>query len=550
MLIPGADGPRLFASLDSFLPPVPGHTLAGRGVANHQFLLALMRYGSFEAYHFFLPTPEELRAFRTTYGAQAPGGASISSLPRRQLIERLEDTPYTVFHLANQSDWFQGLCSLRNERAGHPFPVTALIHDISDQANMNAYLAMGLAGPRPYDAIICTSDSGRNVLRACFNDLLAATGQRIQPPLSFPMRLPALPLGIDAAAMAQGDRARGRALARIPIDRTVLLYVGRFSAHDKMDVFPLLQAFSRLRNKPGGESLTLMMAGSRQGTPYVDMIQMWAQALGISDDVALLTDFDEESKPDIYAAADIFISPCDNPQETFGLTVVEAMAAGCPVVVSDYDGYREAVPEQAGIRIPTYSVGISADLSDMAPLSHRRSTHLRLGQGTAIDLRALTDALADLIANPGRRDELGRAAARHAERQYDWANVIPQYEVLWDELSAEAVAYWQEGPSRHNPLRLDYNRVFEHYPTRALRDDEQLVCTPLGQAFVKTGRYPVYPEMAPVLELGHAVVVVREAANPVSFKRLVDVLGAQSVEVARARRTVLWALKHGLLELC
>ena len=46
-----------------------------------------------------------------------------------------------------------------------------------------------------------------------------------------------------------------------------------------------------------------------------------------------------------WAAADIFLSLVDNPQETFGLAPVEAMAAGVPVVVSDWDGYRYTVTD-------------------------------------------------------------------------------------------------------------------------------------------------------------------------------------------------------------
>ena len=41
-----------------------------------------------------------------------------------------------------------------------------------------------------------------------------------------------------------------------------------------------------------------------------------------------------------WAAADIFVSLSDNIQETFGLTPIEAMAAGLPVVVTDWNGYQ------------------------------------------------------------------------------------------------------------------------------------------------------------------------------------------------------------------
>ena len=545
--LPG-EGPRLFASLDAFLPPVPGRTLAGRGVANYQFLVALMRHGSFEGFHFFLPTPEELRAFRTTYGAVAPGRAPITSLPRRQLIERLRSTEYTVFHLADHVGNFQALCDLRNEHATRPFPVTALTHSVSDQANMAAYLTMGLQGPRAHDAIVCSSPSGREVLRGCFDSLTAALGARLDPPLSYPMQLPVIPLGVDTASLAGGDRMRGRALASLPIDKLVILYVGRLSPHDKMDLFPLLQAIARVRAAVPEVDPVLLLAGSRQGSPYVDMLTMWAQGLGIRDAVHFLADFDEERKPDIYAAADIFVSPCDNPQETFGLTVVEAMAAGLPVVVSDYDGYRETVPEIAGIRVPTYSVPPAAELSDLAPLDDRRSVHLRLGQGVAVDLAELSQALVTLARDNSLRARLGAAGARHARREFDWQVVIPRFEELWDTLSARASEAPAQPRTSPNPLRLDYARIFEHYPTRKLAEDDLLVQTTLGKAFLASGRYPLYAEMVSVLDLQHVRRIVQAASALITVGELVTGLSATGVELARARRSVLWALKHGLLE--
>ena len=540
--------PRLFASLDSFLPPVPGRTLPGRGVTNHQFLRALMRHGRFDGYQFFLPTSEELRAFRSTYGAVAPGGAPITSLPRRELIGRLERTQYTVFHLADHTGGFQPLCCLRNQRAMAAFPVTALTSSVSEPTAMGAYLAMGLQGPQSYDAILCASPSARQVMRACFASLTETSAGRIAPPLSFPMHLPVIPIGVDADALAGGERIRGRALTGLSVDRVVILYVGRFSAHDKMDLFPLLQAFARARTEPGGERLSLVLAGSRQGSPYADMVGMFAQALGIREHVHLVSDFDEDAKVDLYAAADIFVSPCDNPQETFGLTVVEAMAAGLPVVVSDYDGYREIVPAEAGLRIPTYVAGALDELADLAFLADRRSTHLRLGQAVALDLAQLVSALTGLAAHRDRREAMGRAGARHVRATYDWTTVIPLYEALWDELHAAAGDVPSEGAPRPDLLRMDFARIFRHYPTRSLDDAERLVRTALGDAFLESGRYPIYAEMTPILKLRDAVLVVENAGEPISIGELVLVLHDE-VEPSRARQIVLWTLKHGLLEL-
>ena len=52
---------------------------------------------------------------------------------------------------------------------------------------------------------------------------------------------------------------------------------------------------------------------------------------------------DERTKKILLARSDAVISLADNPQETFGLTLLEAAAAGKPVIASDYDGYRDLV---------------------------------------------------------------------------------------------------------------------------------------------------------------------------------------------------------------
>ena len=66
-------------------------------------------------------------------------------------------------------------------------------------------------------------------------------------------------------------------------------------------------------------------------------------------------------------AADLFLSLVDNPQETFGLAPVEAMAAGLPVVVSDWDGYRATVSDGVeGFRVPTLAPGYARQGEELA----------------------------------------------------------------------------------------------------------------------------------------------------------------------------------------
>lgn len=74
----------------------------------------------------------------------------------------------------------------------------------------------------------------------------------------------------------------------------------------------------------------------------------------------------QEYRHRIWRAADLFVSLADNIQETFGLSPIEAMAASLPVVVSDWDGYKDTVRHGIdGFRVPTImaSAGAGTDLA-------------------------------------------------------------------------------------------------------------------------------------------------------------------------------------------
>ena len=57
----------------------------------------------------------------------------------------------------------------------------------------------------------------------------------------------------------------------------------------------------------------------------------------------LLNGRDEAVRREIRSAADMFTLLADNVQESFGLAPVEAMAAGLPVIATDWDGFRDTV---------------------------------------------------------------------------------------------------------------------------------------------------------------------------------------------------------------
>ncbi|HHC29490.1 MAG TPA: glycosyltransferase, partial [Rhodobacterales bacterium] len=180
-----------------------------------------------------------------------------------------------------------------------------------------------------------------------------------------------------------------------------------------------------------------------------------------------------EARAEALSGADIFTFPIDNIQETFGLAPIEAMAAGLPVVVSDWDGMKDTVSADAGIRVTTRSV----------PGPHRRKesfgyhveglNYAQYGNNTSalteIDLGELTRAFVTLARDPDKRRAMGEAGRKRAQRLYDWAAIIPQYQDFWGELSAirrAAVGRKVVIGARLNPVAPPPMELFKSYPSQ------------------------------------------------------------------------------------
>ena len=182
-----------------------------------------------------------------------------------------------------------------------------------------------------------------------------------------------------------------------------------------------------------------------------------------------------------WAAADLFLSLVDNPQETFGLAPVEAMAAGLPVVVSDWDGYRYTVSDGVeGFRVPTLAPAHAWQGEELA-LQH---DHGLLGyqdyvgavaQHVAVDTDAAAAAIVRLAEDPALRERMGEAGRRTVQQRFDWPVVARLHHQLYAEL-AELRCAGQEhfGLEAQHPLRGDPFRDFAAFATSCLGPETEL----------------------------------------------------------------------------
>ena len=522
----------------------PGGVLVGRTVANAALLEALARHGSFERVVMVAGEDADLPPLQALFDQWKLPPGRVGAAHVFQLPSLLKDGVIDVLHHPSHVERLFDLVALRNRYATKATPVTGQTHSLSYPRLHQELARWPLIPPAATDAIFCSSTVGRRALEVCFDDVEAGLVAR---GLSTPIprwNLPHVPLGVDVDALAPMAKADARAALGLPASRVVLLTLARFTEYDKLDAFPLLQAFATLVHEKKLD-VQLVLAGARQGTKTPEMLGLWSKVLKIDDRVTLKIDFADAEKRVLLSAADVFVSPVDNLQETFGQSVIEALAAGVPVVASDFDGYKDTVDDEVGRRVTT-RLGVDwTQLSELGPLLYERPLHLVLGQSVEVDLKHLVSSLEALVRDAPLRERLGRTARARAKERYDWKVVVRQLEATWKELAARPFT----PTATPHPLRLDFARAFGHFPTAPRMDDAR----PLTRtSFSRMPGQPwvIYPELGTLLSDDDVRRALVFCDVPRTWKELVSqlesTLGPREPWVAGFIAT--WLVKHGLLE--
>ncbi|MDR3641803.1 MAG: glycosyltransferase family 4 protein [Humidesulfovibrio sp.] len=554
--------PGIFGTLDPFMEDGP---ILGRRVANMGFLRALLARDPFEAYHFFLSDKDLRDSVAANLADLAPGIAQAGRfrlMDRRDLPARLADTAYACFHQSDCISHPTHIARLRNAVSPELFPITGPMHSLSYPDYPVAFLRHLWAGATPRDCIIATSEAGRLAAEGFFTHLRASFSlAHIKGP-----SIRRVPLGLDADCLAAPlpgpeDKAALRQRLGLPVDRALILVLGRVSHASKMDMLPLIRALSRLfvatPERPAPiprESVVLVVAGwAESDDPFPQTLVDLGARMGLLVQLDLRPG--ERRKNDLLAACDIFVSIADNPQETFGITLLEAQAAGLPVVASDYDGYRDLVVHgETGLLVPTTGPEPKPgdDMVDrLAPLLFDNQYHLLLAQRTVVHTPELAGALGALLADAPLRQRMGQAGRARVRAHFLWPDIITRHLELWDELRALPAPDIETLRHVPHPLHLPYARVFAPYPTRTLAQADRLKPGRAGAALLLGREHPVlYAGLDGLLQpeaLRKLVFLARkgETAGRLAerFRELCPGLDDEAADYH-----ILWALKHDLLE--
>ncbi len=193
----------------------------------------------------------------------------------------------------------------------------------------------------------------------------------------FQMNPRVIPNGVDMTQFHAGVPR----LEQFGTDKRTLLFLGRFDPRNGLPF--MLRSFERVRRQMDDVRLVIVGSGGHPAE-YERMIPPALRADVHFEGPALL------DRPRYYATADVFCSPIS--KASFGITLLESMATGTPIVATENIGYRDLLGPEEGVLV-RYDAG------------------------------AFADAIVALLRDDRRRAAMG-VAGRAKAAQYAWPRVV------------------------------------------------------------------------------------------------------------------------------
>jgi D-inositol-3-phosphate glycosyltransferase len=218
-----------------------------------------------------------------------------------------------------------------------------------------------------------------------------------------PRKIAVIPCGVNLQQFKPMPKHLARALLKLPQDEAVILQLGRIVP--RKGVENVIRALAHLKAKHGINAHLLIVGGNSSEpdptvTPEIGRLQAVAEDIGIAPNVTFTGRKDRRHLHQYYSAADVFVT---TPwYEPFGITPLEAMACGTPVVGSNVGGIQYTVLDQeTGYLVPP---------EDPVKLASR---------------------LQKLLTEPKLAHQMGRNAIERVQSRFTWKIVSQSLEGLY-----------------------------------------------------------------------------------------------------------------------
>jgi D-inositol-3-phosphate glycosyltransferase len=308
--------------------------------------------------------------------------------------------------LAHANFFMSGMAALRlKHELGLPFVVT--FHALGRVRKQHQGSADGFPAERAAieEALVAEADA---LIAECpqdQTDLTVLYG-------GDPGRIRIIPCGFDKAEFWPITRPLARRTLGYRGDEKLLLNIGRLVPRKGVD--NAIRGLGCLRRRYGVEARLVVVGGNSDlpdadATPEIGRLRALAQEEGVGSHVVFTGRRSREFLKLYYSAADVFVT---TPwYEPFGITPLEAMACGTPVVGADVGGIRFSVVDGlTGALVPPNDPG------------------------------ALADRLATMLRDQDRLKELGRNGIKRVHAQFTWQKVTRAIAGLYEDVAREAAA--------------------------------------------------------------------------------------------------------------
>lgn len=217
-----------------------------------------------------------------------------------------------------------------------------------------------------------------------------------------------VPCGVDLDDFWPVPQRQARATLGLPLEERLVLQLGRMVPRKGVDT--VIQAIAQLQQQ--GLPTHLVIVGGEspdpdpQKTPEIGRLQTLVSQLDLQQRVTFVGQRGREVLKYFYSAADLFVT---TPwYEPFGITPLEAMACGTPVIGANVGGIKFTVRDgETGYLVPPKNAA------------------------------ALSDRLAFLYRHPDVLQLFGRQAIRHVARQFTWPKVASALAGIYESVLAE-----------------------------------------------------------------------------------------------------------------
>lgn len=221
-----------------------------------------------------------------------------------------------------------------------------------------------------------------------------------------PDRISIIPCGFDAAEFWAINKIHARLTLGLAPDEFVILQLGRMVPRKGVDT--VVRAFAQLLKQQAVSARLLIVGGEAESpdpqlTPEIGRLSAIAQELGVASQVSFVGRKGREVLKYYYSAADIFVT---TPwYEPFGITPIEAMACGTPVIGTEVGGIKFTVKDnETGYLVPPNQPEL------------------------------LAERLLHLSENPQLRSLFGQQAMRRCQEHFTWQKVTSAIAALYEEV--------------------------------------------------------------------------------------------------------------------